>query len=181
MLDFLLKPTKMFLCKHDLCRAQFYIYTDSHCYFKYNIQITRICAIHHPKLKNKGIKVKSLCALCTLTVAVALSVDGSKQQVAISVAWRNEETLAGFSEITGYQSQSAVHIMPCSLAQGNGSDYSLQALKGNCNLLCWASQKTEELCCPKGLGLFQVIQDRLVKVGKAYSGWLGSETRPPAS
>lgn len=39
----------------------------------------------------------------------------------------------------------------------------------------------QELCWAKGLGLFQVIQDRLVKVGKAYSGWLGSETKPPAS
>lgn len=60
--------------------------------------------------------------------------------------------------------------MPRSLALGNGTDYSLQALNGNCNLLCWASQKTEELCCPKGLGLFQVIQDRLVKVGKSLFG-----------
>ena len=74
-----------------------------------------------------------------------------------------------------------VLCMPRLLVQGYGSDYSLQALNGNCSVLCWASQRTEELCCLMGLGLFQVIQDRLVKVGKAYSGWLGSETRPPAS
>lgn len=53
--------------------------------------------------------------LQTLDSAVARSVDGSKQQVAISMAWWNEETLAGFSEITGHQSHTAAHIMYAAL------------------------------------------------------------------
>lgn len=118
---------------------------------------------------------------CAHTLTVQPPADGSKQQVAIFMAWWNKGTLAGFWEIIHHQSDSVAHIMTRLLAQANGSDYSLQALNGNCNQLCRASHETEEICCAQSLGLFQVIQDRLAKEGKAYSGWLDSETRLLAS
>lgn len=47
--------------------------------------------------------------------AVVLSVDGSKQQVPISVSWQNKESLAGFSEILAINLNLYLVIYPAPL------------------------------------------------------------------
>lgn len=87
---------------------------------------------------------------------VAISADGSEQQVAISVSWRNGETLTGFWEVIGHQSLLRAKVLLSWAVRCLGP------LKANGPGYTRGLKTTDR----QGFGLFQVIQDRLVMSGK---------------
>lgn len=89
---------------------------------------------------------------------VAILADGSEQQVAISVSWRNGETLTGFWEVIGHQSLLRVKL----LLSWAMTVRCLGPLKADSPSYTRRLKTTDR----QGFGLFQVIQDRLVMSGK---------------